>query len=76
MHSKLGKFIDLDEKIQKLLTDNEYQVTIKFDPRSDNNCYVVFDEYYVGFGETPEGAMGDWIAELLEHGPPKSIMNR
>ena len=76
MRSKLGEFVDHDEKIQELLTDNEYQVTVKFDPRPDNDCYVVFDENYVGFGEMPEEALGDWIGQLLEYGPPKSMPNQ
>ena len=55
-------------RTRELFTENEYGVTIKYDDREKYNCYVVLDENCVGFGNTPEEALSQWVDEFLEFG--------
>ena len=55
--------------IKEMLTEDEYQVTVKYDDRPQFNCFVVVGDHCVGFGQTPAEAMNEWADEMSHYGP-------
>ena len=56
------------EVTRQMFTENEYKVFIKYDNSPQYQCYVAYDSNCVGFGQTPEDALSEWIQQYLEHG--------
>ena len=54
------------KKLQEYLTDHPYPIYISFNPQPEFNCFVVTDEFLIGYGETPEDALGFYLAEALQ----------